>query len=62
VHHSVWNLLLLVPVLGTVLPWIYNRNEPELLGFPFFYWYQLAWVPIGVIFTVIVYRQTRGRR
>jgi len=62
VHPSAWNLLLAVPVIATVLPWIYNQAEPELFGFPFFYWYQLAWVPIGVIFTLIVYRQTRGRR
>jgi len=25
----------------------YNFLEPTLFGFPFFYWYQLAWVPIS---------------
>jgi hypothetical protein len=25
---------------------------------PFFYWYQMAWVPISVLLTVIVYRAT----
>jgi hypothetical protein len=26
------------------------------LGFPYFYWYQFAWVPIASLFTYIVYR------
>jgi hypothetical protein len=30
---------------------------------PFFYWYQMVWIPISVIVTVIVYRATkRGRQ
>jgi uncharacterized membrane protein len=59
---SPWNWLLLV---GIVLPLIvpfYNRTEPELFGWPFFYWFQLALVGIGVITTVIVYRMTRRSR
>ena len=40
-----WYALLLLPFAGTLLPWIYNRPEPALFGLPFFYWYQLAWVP-----------------
>jgi hypothetical protein len=56
------NLLLLVPLIGVLIPSIYNHREPELLGFPFFYWYQLLWVPISVVCTVIVYRATRGKR
>jgi hypothetical protein len=39
-------LLLILPFIGTLLPWIYNRAEPTLFGLPFFYWYQLAWVVI----------------
>ena len=26
------------------VPW-YARDRPRLAGMPFFYWYQLAWVP-----------------
>lgn len=55
---SYWNLLLLVPLLMLITP-VYNRVEPRVLGFPFFYWYQFLWVPIGVICVAIVYRQTR---
>ena len=56
----VW-LLLLVPF--AVVAWVpfYNRATPELFGFPFFYWYQLLWVPLTSFLTYIVYR-TLGRR
>jgi hypothetical protein len=30
--------------------------EPALFGFPFFYWYQLAWVPITSALIWLVYR------
>jgi hypothetical protein len=41
-----WYLLLLLPFVGTLLPFIYNRASPPLFGLPFFYWYQLAWVVV----------------
>jgi len=56
------NLLLLVPLVGVLIPPIFNVREPELGGFPFFYWYQLLWVPISVVCTLIVYRATKGTR
>jgi hypothetical protein len=40
-----WYWLLLVPLLGLLVPPIYNDVDPTLIGIPFFYWYQLAWVP-----------------
>ncbi len=43
-HRSLWKLLLLLPYLGLCFPQIYARSTPALWGFPFFYWYQLAWV------------------
>jgi hypothetical protein len=52
---------LVVPILGTLIPPIYNTRDPHLIGIPFFYWYQLAWVPISVTLTLVVYRQTRRR-
>jgi Protein of unknown function (DUF3311) len=56
-----WNLLLLVPFVLLITP-LYNRTEPELLGMPFFYWFQFAAVPLSVLMTVIVYRMTRTGR
>jgi hypothetical protein len=45
VNRRQWRFLILaLPFAGTLLPWIYNRSAPQLLGMPFFYWYQLAWV------------------
>lgn len=52
--------LLVVPLLLTLYPPLYNRLGPELFGVPFFYWYQLAIVPVGVAATWLVYRATRS--
>ena len=56
-----WYWLFFLPFFGTFFPWIYNTRDPELFGIPFFYWYQMAWVPISVLLTVIVYRATTKR-
>jgi Protein of unknown function (DUF3311) len=53
--------LLLVPVVLVLWPPLYNRVSPTLFGIPFFYWYQLAVIPIGVICTTVVYRATTRR-
>ena len=55
------NWLLLLPLLATLIPPIFNRVDPELFGIPFFYWYQLAAISIGVITTLIVYRVSTRR-
>ena len=54
-----WSSLLLIPLLGTLIPPIYNTRDPELFGVPFFYWYQMVWIPVSVLVTVIVYRATK---
>jgi hypothetical protein len=60
-HSRGWYWLLLVPLVGTLIPTLYNQNDPELAGIPFFYWYQLLWVPLSVVVTLLVYRATRRR-
>lgn len=55
-------LLLVLPLIGTLIPPIYNAKDPTLIGIPFFYWYLLLWVPVSVLCTVIFYRATRGDR
>jgi hypothetical protein len=52
-------VLLLVPFIGLLWVPFYNFTEPSLFGFPFFYWYQFAWVIGAAIITAIVYRATR---
>lgn len=36
--------ILLIAIVVPLLVPTYARIEPRLFGFPFFYWYQLAWV------------------
>jgi hypothetical protein len=54
-------LLLVLPLVGTLVPEFYNRIAPSIGGMPFFYWYQMAWIPVSVVLTWIVYRATRSR-
>jgi hypothetical protein len=49
-------VLLLLPFIGLLWVPFYNSLEPALFGFPFFYWYQLAWVPISSLLIWLVYR------
>ena len=59
---SGWNFLLLLPLVAVLYPPLYNRRSPELLGMPFFYWWQFLMVVVSVIVTALVYRMTRGLR
>jgi hypothetical protein len=54
-----WYLLLILPFLGLLYPPLYATEDPELFGFPFFYWYQFLWVPLTAGITYLVYRMTR---
>jgi hypothetical protein len=54
-----WRYLLLLPYAGLLWVPIYATDEPELWGFPFFYWYQFAWVPVTSLLIWIVYRKAR---
>lgn len=48
-------VLLLIGVAGTLVVPIYARSAPKLGAFPFFYWYQLIWVPVVAILSGICY-------
>lgn len=54
-----WYLLLALPFLALLYPPLYATDDPRLFGFPFFYWYQLAWVPGTALLTFIVYKKVR---
>jgi hypothetical protein len=47
--------ILILPAIGLIFPAIYARATPELFGFPFFYWYQIAWILITGVLTAIAY-------
>lgn len=53
--------LLAVPFVATLVPPFYARRAPELFGFPFFYWYQIAWIVISALIVWGVYAATRTR-
>jgi hypothetical protein len=53
-------LWLLVPMLILYVP-LYNRIEPTLFGFPFFYWFQLGWIFVSMVITAVVYYGTEPR-
>ena len=52
--------LLLIPMLVLYVPF-YNKIEPTLFGFPFFYWFQLGWIFVSMIITAVVYYGTEPR-
>ncbi|MBO0813363.1 MAG: DUF3311 domain-containing protein [Microlunatus sp.] len=59
-------MILLVAIVLPLLTWTYNRATPRLLGFPFFYWYQLLWVFIAAgccyLALVLLRRESRNHQ
>jgi hypothetical protein len=56
-----WLWLLVLPWIAMVWVPSYNKIDPQLWGFPFFYWYQLVWVLISAVITACVYLKTKNR-
>ena len=54
-------ILLLVGVAGTLVVPIYARSAPKWGDFPFFYWYQLIWVPVVALLCWLSYLLVRSR-
>ncbi|MDQ0768864.1 hypothetical protein QF031_001613 [Pseudarthrobacter defluvii] len=59
-------ILLAAAILFPLMPQLYSFDAPRLAGLPFFYWYQLLWVPISAILTGSAYwlvtKEDRRRR
>ena len=53
--HPVY-LLLLIPYVALLWVPFYNRLEPSLMGVPFFYWFQMLWIFLGIACLYPVYR------
>lgn len=49
-------ILLAIPCIAVLVVPFYNTLEPSLFGIPFFYWWQLVWVPVSGVFIAIVYK------
>lgn len=54
-----WLLLLILPYPALMWVPFYNSVDPVVLGFPFFYAYQIGWVVLTAILTAFVYVVTR---
>jgi hypothetical protein len=55
---AVWvavSILIIVGIAGTLWVPLYARTTPKLGDFPFFYWYQLIWVPAVAILSLLAY-------
>lgn len=55
-------VLLVVPVVAYLWVGSYARTTPRVAGFPFFYWWQLLWLVIGVALMAGAYLLVRGDR
>ena len=59
-------ILLLIAIVVPLFVPGYSFVEPRLAGIPFFYWYQMAWIPVTAALVGISYwlvtREDRRRR
>ena len=62
-HRWHWaRILLLIPFAAVLSIPYFDRVQPVLFSFPFFYWYQLLWVLLSVGVIGLVYRLEHGGR
>ncbi len=55
---AVWAVILVVLLPAVVLPlWVplYDKTDPTLWGFPFFFWFQFALIMLSAVLTSIAY-------
>ncbi|MBH5336920.1 DUF3311 domain-containing protein [Streptomyces pactum] len=62
VSRVVVGLCLLAPFVAMVWVDSYAKIEPTLWGIPFFYWYQMLWVPLSALLTWVAYILVRRER
>ena len=48
-------LCLFIPFVAMLWVGSYDSVEPTFIGIPFFYWYQMLWVPLSTVLTCIAY-------
>ena len=57
-HPVTWavvTVLIVAPFVGLLWVPFYASAAPKAGGFPFFYWYQLLWVPAVAVLSVLAY-------
>jgi hypothetical protein len=48
-------VLLVPPIVVPLLVGLYDKEDPTLWGFPFYYWFQFLLIPCAAVFTVTAY-------
>jgi hypothetical protein len=48
-------ILLTPPIVVPLLVGLYDKDDPRLWGFPFYYWFQFLLIPCAAVFTVSAY-------
>ena len=57
-----WTIVVVLLIPAVVLPLlvgVYDRTDPELWGFPFYYWFQFLLIPIVALLTTLAYWLTK---
>ena len=57
-----WILILALLAPAVVVPLLvplFDRAEPTLFGFPFFYWFQFAMIPAAAVLTISALQLSR---
>ncbi|WP_434617259.1 DUF3311 domain-containing protein [Arthrobacter sp. A5] len=66
VPYLISGVLLIIAIVFPLIVPMYARATPRVGGLPFFYWYQMLWVPIDAVLIGICYaltsREDRRRR
>jgi hypothetical protein len=55
---GLWALIVVILLPAVVLPlWVplYDKTDPKLWGFPFFYWFQFAMILMSAVLTMLAY-------
>jgi hypothetical protein len=64
--YVVSGILLLIAIVVPLFVPAYSHDEPRLGGIPFFYWYQMMWIPVTAALVGISYflvtKEDRRRR
>ncbi|MFH8365663.1 DUF3311 domain-containing protein [Streptomyces sp. NPDC018031] len=59
-------ICLVAPFIAMLWVGSYAKVDPTLWGIPFFYWYQMLWVPVSAALTTVAYvlvrREQRARK
>ena len=59
---GLWIAIVALLTPAAVLPLVvglYDRSDPELWGFPFYFWFQFALIPVAAALTVTAFLLSR---